>query len=159
MTISAGSPREPSAVLVMDANIALGILLGRRPRPVFETILTERQVILSSHAADEIRTVVRSDARCPDEVRELAETLFGEVTVVDPILYEHLMLQAGQRLGLAVPSRDGSRSDAHVLACAWTFDADIWSHDRDFAGTGWPSWSNANLMSCLDASERERRGP
>lgn len=49
----------------------------------------------------------------------------------------------------AVASRDGSTSDAHILALAWTYDADIWSHDRDFAGTGWPSWSNANLAAAL----------
>lgn len=32
---------------------------------------------------------------------------------------------------------------------AWLYDADIWSHGRDFAGTGWPSWSNANLAAAL----------
>jgi predicted nucleic acid-binding protein len=49
----------------------------------------------------------------------------------------------------AVASRNGSTSDAYLLACAWLLDADIWSHDRDFAGTGWPSWSNANLLRAL----------
>lgn len=44
---------------------------------------------------------------------------------------------------------NGSVRDAHILALAWTLDADIWSHDRDFAGTGWPSWSNGNLRASL----------
>ena len=43
----------------------------------------------------------------------------------------------------------GSTADAHVPSLAWTLDADIWSHDRDFAGTGWPSWSSANLRAAL----------
>ena len=49
----------------------------------------------------------------------------------------------------AVASRNGSTADAHLLACAWAFDADLWSHDRDFAGTGWASWSNANLNDSI----------
>lgn len=50
----------------------------------------------------------------------------------------------------AVASRNGSTDDAHVLACAWAFDADIWSLDRDFAGTGVASWSTINLMRALE---------
>ncbi|WP_156295705.1 PIN domain-containing protein [Methylobacterium aquaticum] len=52
----------------------------------------------------------------------------------------------------AVASRNGSTSDAHVLACAWLLDADTWSRDRDVAGTGWPSWSTANLRRALDGA-------
>ncbi|AOO81905.1 hypothetical protein [Bosea vaviloviae] len=28
-------------------------------------------------------------------------------------------------------------------------EVENWSHDRDFAGTGWPSWSSANLRAAL----------
>lgn len=59
---------------------------------------------------------------------------------------------AAHMLKNAVASRNGSPADAHLLAVAWTYDADIWSHDRDFAGTGWPSWSSANLLAALEAS-------
>jgi hypothetical protein len=46
----------------------------------------------------------------------------------------------------AVASRNGSIKDAHVLALAWSVEADIWTTDRDFAGTGVGSWSTPNLM-------------
>jgi predicted nucleic acid-binding protein len=49
----------------------------------------------------------------------------------------------------APASRNGSVTDAHLLALAWTLDADLWSHDRDFAGTGWPSWSTSNLLTAV----------
>ena len=52
----------------------------------------------------------------------------------------------------AVASRNGNGRDAHLLSLAWTLEADIWSHDRDFAGTGWTSWSSANLLAALVAS-------
>jgi len=48
-----------------------------------------------------------------------------------------------------VPSRNGSADDAHILALAWELEADIWSHDRDFAGTGVPTWSTINLVKAL----------
>jgi len=50
----------------------------------------------------------------------------------------------------AVGSRNGSTKDAHVLALAWEVLADIWSADRDFAGTGVASWSTPNLLRALD---------
>ena len=49
----------------------------------------------------------------------------------------------------AVASRNGSTRDAHVLALAWSADADIWTTDRDFAGTGVATWSTPNLMRSL----------
>lgn len=63
--------------------------------------------------------------------------------------YNYLLAEATDVLRNAVASRNGSVNDAHILALAWTYDADIWSHDRDFAGTGWPSWSSANLAAAL----------
>jgi hypothetical protein len=38
---------------------------------------------------------------------------------------------------------------SHVLALAWTADADIWTTDRDFAGAGVATWSTPNLMRAL----------
>ncbi|MET0546147.1 MAG: hypothetical protein ABWZ40_07540 [Caulobacterales bacterium] len=43
--------------------------------------------------------------------------------------------------------------DAHIIALAWTADADVWSTDRDFAGTG-SCWSAPNLMRALAESDR-----
>ena len=54
---------------------------------------------------------------------------------------------ATMALSQASASKNGSVSDAHILALAWKLDADLWSHDRDCAGTGWPSWSTANLRA------------
>ena len=64
-------------------------------------------------------------------------------------VYSDRMAVAATCLRLAVPSRNGSTGDAHILALAWHLDADIWSGDRDFAGTGWPSRSSANLYRAI----------
>ncbi len=63
--------------------------------------------------------------------------------------YDVSLASAADVLLNAPASRNGSVKDAHVLALAWTYESDIWTHDRDFAGTGWPSWSSANLVAAL----------
>ena len=78
------------------------------------------------------------------------EAILRDLAVVEAAAYAKSLPEAAHVLSHAVASRNGSPSDAHVLACAWLLDADIWSYDRDFAGTGWPFWSNANLLRVLD---------
>jgi predicted nucleic acid-binding protein len=58
----------------------------------------------------------------------------------------------------AVASRNGSTGDAHVLALAWSVDADIWTTDRDFAGTGTATWSTLDPLRGLGEAAEERGG-
>jgi len=134
----------------VDANSILSVVLGRRSRPVFEQVIASRTVATSARAAAEVRGVLRKTLGLPPHAGELAEALLGGILVVDAAVYANLVEIAGRVLARAVASRNGSTRDAHLLACAWTFDADLWTHDRDFAGTGWPSWSNANLSDSLE---------
>jgi len=147
--VSDRSPRSPSSVLVVDANIILSVVLGRRSRPVFERVVASRAVVTSARTAEEVRAVVRNIPGLPDDAAELAEAFLGGIAIVHETVYADAVETAGGVLAHAVASRNGSTRDAHLLACAWVFDADLWSHDRDFAGTGWPSWSNANLSDTL----------
>lgn len=71
------------------------------------------------------------------------------ISIVEEAEYGRRLEEAAVTLRLAVASRNASPRDAHILALAWALDADIWSHDRDFAGTGWPSWSSVNLRAAL----------
>ncbi len=140
-----GAPRTPSSILAIDANIILSVVLGRRSRPVFERVVEHRTVVTSARAAEEVRNVL---TRFPED-RKRAEALLNGIGIVEEGVYAGLLENAAKVLTNAVASRNGSPADAHLLACAWTFDADLWSHDRDFAGTSWVSWSNANLNGSL----------
>jgi PIN domain len=93
----------------------------------------------------------------PPEAAELAEALLGGIKVVPQVVYIECLDMASHVLTEAAASRNGSVGDAHLLACAWTFDADVWSHDRDFAGTGWPMWSNASLYRAMGAKAKRDR--
>lgn len=130
----------------------MGVVLGRRSRVAFEAVQTRRKLVTSVRTADEVFGVLRDLPRVREETTVQAATLLGSLTVIDADAYAKHLPEAARVLCDAVASRNGSTSDAHVLACAWLLDADIWSHDRDFAGTGWLSWSNANLLRALDGA-------
>ena len=66
------------------------------------------------------------------------------------------MVEAAIALADAVASRNGSVDDAHLLALAWSVDADIWTTDRDFAGAGVASWSTPNLIRGLALASNSR---
>jgi predicted nucleic acid-binding protein len=140
--------RRPSKALVIDANIVLSAALGARTRPVIIHVGERRQLLTSAEAMTEALDVaakLREAPAAPENVTSLLEL----IDVVGPDLYLGQIETAQDVLRNAVASRNGSANDAHILAVAWTYDADIWSHDRDFTGTGWPSWSSANLAAAL----------
>ena len=136
---------------MVDANILLSVLLGRRSRPLFDVVARSRTIVTSTHATDEVRGVLRGKPDLPGGILDRADALLRGIGVIDKPVYADRMDDAAWVLTHAVASRNGSTTDAHLLACAWVFDADIWSHDRDFAGSGWPSWSNANLSGAIAA--------
>lgn len=137
---------SPSASLVIDTNILLGTVLGIREGAALPRVARRRMLMMSGDAATEARLVIE---RVGPMRRERLERALSTLEIVERAKYAANIEGAGRSLRLAPASRNGSVSDAHILALAWTYDADIWSHDRDFAGTGWPSWSSANLAAAL----------
>jgi len=92
------------------------------------------------------------------ELVEIVDGLAEHITVV-PVKALAFLLEASElTLREAVASRNGSTRDSHVLALAWSSDADIWTSDRDFAGTGVPTWSTPNLRRGL-ALAKSPSGP
>jgi len=141
--------REPSETLVVDANIILSAVLGFRSRPLLEQISARRALVISSEASLEVRHVLSRLDPDASVLIEIANEILEAIEVIETARYDDNLTSAERGLRQAVASRNGSVNDAHILALAWTYDADIWSHDRDFAGTGWPSWSSANLAAAL----------
>lgn len=86
--------------------------------------------------------------RRPDLAHVLLD-LTSNLTVVAAEELDPLALDAVEVLRDAPQSRNGSTTDAHILSLAWQANAEIWTHDRDFAGTGVASWSTVNLLRAL----------
>lgn len=143
--------RTPSAALVVDASIILAALIGAS-YPVFEKAALQRRLVTSARALEEVTRRIELGLKQPALLAKLPEMLaFIEVWPTTR-LGQLSVIEAAISLKSAVASRNGSVNDAHLLALAWQAEADIWSTDRDFAGTGMASWSTSNLMDALRRS-------
>ena len=140
-------PRGVPAALIVDANILVAAVLGSTTGAHLDLISGRRSLITSEEAFDEAYRVIGHIR--PADLAVL-ESLLDLLTIIarDDVADED-MAMAETALRNAPASRNGSITDAHLLALAWTLDADLWSHDRDFAGTGWPSWSTSNLLAAV----------
>lgn len=82
----------------------------------------------------------------------IIDSLVAEVTVVPVAALAAVLTRSEVALRDAVASRNGSNRDAHVPALAWSVEGDIWTTDRDFAGTGVATRSTPYLMRGLAAA-------
>lgn len=142
--------RAPSDTLVLDAAVLISAVIGRTA-PVVGEVAQARMLVTTDRVVEEASRRVAIGLRRP-EALPILEQLMEDVTVVVMDRLEPLLSESGNYLRDAVASRNGSANDAHVLALAWEAGADIWSADRDFAGTGVPSWSTPNLLRALAES-------
>ena len=105
-------------------------------------------LVTTDRAVHEARRRIMLGLRQPELV-ELLDGLLANITVVPVAALQAHLNDAETVLKEAVPSRNGSTGDAHILALAWSVEGDVWTADRDFAGTGTASWSTPNLIRAL----------
>jgi len=139
--------RTPSPTVVVDAAVLISASLGRTAAALSE-VKDLRVLVTTQRVVEEARRRIGLGLKRPDLLR-LLEELVAEIPVVPIAELEPLLRASETALKDAVTSRNGSTKDAHVLALAWAVRGDIWSGDRDFAGTGIASWSTANLLRAL----------
>jgi predicted nucleic acid-binding protein len=139
--------RAPSSTLVVDAAILVAAARGRSSGAV---LLAARTVALvtTDGVLHEARRRIELGLKRP-ELLDILDALAAEMTVVPVAALAPLLGASEAALRDAVASRNGSTRDAHVLALAWSVEADVWTTDRDFAGTGVATWSTPNLMRGL----------
>lgn len=138
--------RPPPGILVVDTAILIAALLGRSST-VLGLVAQRAILVTSDRAVEKARRRIELGLRRPD----LLPALEGLVETIEIFAAEQLssVESAAAALRDSVPTRNAAATDAHILALAWDADADIWSHDRDFAGTGVASWSTINLVRAL----------
>ncbi len=136
--------KAPSASLVVDASVLVAAARGRSSGAILEAA---RRTVLATtdRALAEARRRLELGLKRPELV-PVVDDLSREMTVVPEAALTPIVGIACDTLRDAVVSRNGSTRDAHLLALAWSIDGDIWSGDRDFAGTGVASWTTPNLM-------------
>jgi predicted nucleic acid-binding protein len=134
-------------VLVVDAAILIAAARGRSSGAV---LAAARAAVLvtTDRAIAETRRRIDLGLKRP-ELQPIVDALVAEMTLVPVAALTAFLSEAAVALTDAVASRNGSNDDAHLLALAWSVDADIWTTDRDFAGAGVASWSTPNLIRGL----------
>lgn len=139
--------RPPAPVLVVDANVLISAAFGRSSA-IVKKVVAVRVLITTERAIEEARRRIELGLKRPD-LLAMIDTLTDPIAIVPAADIEANLPDCELRLREAVDSRNGSTRDAHILALAGAADADIWSSDRDFAGTGIASWSTPNLIRGL----------
>lgn len=136
--------RRPSATIVVDAAILVAAVRGRSSGAVARGAQAAI-LVTTDRVVQEARRRIELGLKRPD-LLEILDDLAALLTIVPIASLEPFLAQCEETLRNAVSSRNGSVRDAHVLALAWSVDADVWTTDRDFAGTGVATWSTPNLM-------------
>jgi predicted nucleic acid-binding protein len=139
---------------VLDAAILVAAARGRSSGAIIEA---QRHAVLvtTDRVVQEARRRIELGLKRPD-LLTIIDALVEEMAVVPVATLEHLITKSEIALRNAVASRNGSTRDAHVLALAWDVNADIWTTDRDFGGTGVATWSTPNLLEALGEASNGR---
>jgi predicted nucleic acid-binding protein len=139
--------KAPASTLVLDAAILVAAARGRSSGAILEAARAA-VLVTTDRVVHEARRRIELGLKRPD-LLAIIDALIAEMTVVPVAALASLLTQSEIALREAVASRNSSSDDAHVLALAWSVEAEIWTTDRDFAGTGVASWSTPNLMRGL----------
>jgi predicted nucleic acid-binding protein len=144
--------RRPSTTIVVDAAILIAAVRGRSSG-AFAVAAANAILVTTDRVVHEARRRIELGLQRP-ELIEVLDALADLLTIVPVAALESMLARREQTLLDAVSSRNGSTRDAHVLALAWSVEADVWTTDRDFAGTGVATWSTPNLMRAFADADR-----
>jgi predicted nucleic acid-binding protein len=149
-------PGVPGArALVLDANILVRAVLGRRVLSLVETYAGRVSFFTAEVAYDDARRhlpqiLVRRGLPAEDAERLIEEVLNRLSALVVPVpqaVYAKLESEARRRL----LGRD--EADWPFVALALRFACPIWTEDQDFFGTGVATWTTDRVELYLAAEE------
>lgn len=123
-------------MIVIDANIMASALMGTSLPLLVETASRVPVVAPIAQFAETRRVLERREQ--PEVDQRMAEL----AAIVEPLeadAFDHCEQRARERLHAR------GQSDWPVLAAALALEADIWSRDPDFFGTGVAIWSTRNV--------------
>jgi predicted nucleic acid-binding protein len=128
-------------LIVLDANIIVSAIVGKYARRQMSHLVDAGADLAApapqfSEALDVLTG--KLGATLAEAVAAL-EQLLQVIRLLEPAAYAMMETSARARL------QDRGQRDWPVLAAAMTFDAGVWSNDRDFFGVGIAVWSTRNV--------------
>lgn len=137
-------------MIVLDANILIRAVLGRRVRQLVETYATQGVRFFAPDVAFDdaekyLPPLLKKRGKPETEVSASLEYLRHMIETVDRDLYAVFEDEARQRL------RGRDEDDWPVLAAALGLACAIWTGDADFFGTGIAVWTTNRIEIFLKA--------
>jgi predicted nucleic acid-binding protein len=134
-------------MVVLDANILIRAVLGRRVREILEAHYTRTRFFAPDTAIAEARRHLPEILlkRCidPESAMTVLDELLELIGDIDVEIYGRFETTARQRL----QRRD--EEDWPVLATALALECPIWTEDADFFGAGVATWTTDRVELLL----------
>jgi predicted nucleic acid-binding protein len=139
--------------LVVDANILIGAVLGKRTLEVMEQLAEVNLFTPETSCNDAVEHLTRilrkrgegsrfTETKIGDMIQtalERLESLQSIIKTLNKTEYEHMRERAIKRL-------PGDPEDWDLVALALTLDAPIWTVDKDFIGSGVATWTTQTVQ-------------
>lgn len=137
----------PNRALVVDANILVRAVLGRRVRELIETYAGEVSFFVPESAYAEaekhLAALVIKRGGDPEKALVLLRCLGRLVDQIGSEVYGEFEAEARERLGRRDPE------DWPMLAAALALACPIWTEDADFFGCGVATWTSDRVRMFL----------
>jgi predicted nucleic acid-binding protein len=137
----------PAKALVLDANILVRAVLGKRVREVIETFATMCYFFVPEAAYAEaeecLPILVSKRGGDPEIALRLLHSLRHLVEIIGRDIYDEFEAEARERLGRRDPD------DWPLLASALALQCPILTEDTDFFGCGVATWTSDKVQLYL----------
>ncbi|MGL5879684.1 MAG: PIN domain-containing protein [Xenococcaceae cyanobacterium] len=137
--------------IVLDANILIRAVLGRKVRNIIEKFANSAQFftpdVCFADAQKYLPALFEKRNLSADEAIGVLEKLTYLINAVDADLYGIYEIEAKQRI--AVRDID----DWTILAVSLMLDCPIWTEDADFFGAGVATWTSDRIHLYLSKGE------
>ena len=134
-------------MVVLDANILIRAVLGRRVREILEAHFTRTRFFVPDTAIAEAREhlpeILLKRGINPESAMTVLDELLELIDCIDGEVYGRFETAARQRL----KKRD--EEDWPVLATALALECPIWTEDADFFGAGVATWTTDRVELLL----------
>jgi predicted nucleic acid-binding protein len=133
--------------LVVDANILVRAVLGKRAREIIEKYAEEVSFFVPEAAYNEaqehlVAVVIKHDGD-PQKALALLQSLIRIMELIGIEAYCEFETEARERLARRDPD------DWHMLAAALALGCPIWTEDTDFFGCGVAIWTSDRVQMFL----------
>lgn len=143
----------PGRRLVLDANILIRAILGRRVKKVIATYAIEAEFFVPEVAYGDAERYLPSILTKFDRGGESAEALGYLSRLRDTVVPVPEEIYLDHRADALARIEQRDPDDWPILATALVFECPIWTEDNDFFGTGVATWTTDRVELYLKPAD------